>query len=78
MNGLTKKIPALREPIAAPLAWGIAAVVAGLAVAPLDPSLLEEGIVVHTAQRMLGGEQLYRDVVSHTGPLPYELLAALL
>jgi len=77
LNGLTKKIPALREPIAAPLAWGLAAAVAGLAVAPLDPNLLEEGIVVHTAQRMLAGEHLYRDVVSHTGPLPYELLAAL-
>jgi len=77
LNGLTKKIPALRRPISAPLAWGLAAALAGLAVAPLDPNLLEEGIVVHTAQRMLGGEQLYRDVVSHTGPLPYELLAAL-
>jgi hypothetical protein len=50
---------------------------AGLAVARLDPNLLEEGIVVHTAQRMLAGEHLYRDVVSHTGPLPYELLAAM-
>jgi hypothetical protein len=63
--------------MAAPLAWGFAAAIAGLAVAPLDPNLLEEGIVVHTAQRMLAGEHLYRDVVSHTGPLPYELLAAL-
>jgi hypothetical protein len=77
LNGLTEKIPALRAPAAAPLAWGLAAVAAGLAAAPLEPNLLEEGIVVHTAERMLGGEHLFRDVVSHTGPLPYELLAAL-
>jgi hypothetical protein len=77
LNGLTKRTSAPRRPIAAPLAWGFAAAIAGLAVAPLDPNLLEEGIVIHTAQRMLAGEHLYRDVVSHTGPLPYELLAAL-
>ena len=50
---------------------------AGLAVAFLDPNLLEEGIVVHTAQRMSEGEHLYRDIASHTGPLPYEVLAVL-
>lgn len=69
--------PSSGTPIAAPLFWGIAAGIVGLAAAPLDPNLLEEGIVVHTAQRMLAGEHLYRDVVSHTGPLPYELLAVL-
>jgi hypothetical protein len=73
----TKKLTALQEPAAAPLLWGFVAAVAGAVVAPLDPNLLEEGIVVHTAQRMLEGDHLYRDVVSHTGPLPYEFLALL-
>ncbi|MBW2668006.1 MAG: hypothetical protein JRE13_17085, partial [Deltaproteobacteria bacterium] len=63
--------------MAAPLIWGLVGAAAGAAVAPLDPNLLEEGIVVHTAQRMLEGERLYRGVVSHTGPLPYEFLALL-
>jgi hypothetical protein len=73
----TQKIAALQQPAAAPLFWGFVAAAAGAAIAPLDPNLLEEGIVVHTAQRMLEGDRLYRDVVSHTGPLPYEFLALL-
>ena len=44
---------------------------------PLEPNLLEEGLILHVAQRMAAGEHLYRDVVSFTGPLPFELLAAL-
>ncbi|HEY5656245.1 MAG TPA: hypothetical protein VIY27_00505, partial [Myxococcota bacterium] len=60
-----------------PLLWGALAAAAGLAAAPLEPNVLEEGIVVHIAERMLQGDHLYRDVISHTGPLPYELLAAL-
>jgi hypothetical protein len=47
------------------------------AVIPLEPSLLEEGIVVHGAQRMAGGEILFRDIAVFTGPLPFELLALL-
>ncbi len=77
MEPHTQKIAALRKPAAAPLIWGLVAAAAGAAIAPLDPNLLEEGIVVHTAQRMLEGDRLYRDVVSHTGPLPYEFLALL-
>jgi predicted membrane-bound mannosyltransferase len=57
--------------------WGVVAGAAGLATAPLEPNVLEEGIVVHTAERMLAGEHLYRDVISHTAPLPYEILALL-
>jgi hypothetical protein len=57
--------------------WGLLAGAAGLATAPLEPNVLEEGIVVHTAERMAAGEHLYRDVISHTAPLPYEILALL-
>ncbi len=60
-----------------PLGWALLGAVAGAAAAPLDPNLLEEGIVVHAAERMLGGEHLYRDIVLHTAPLPCELLAVL-
>ena len=61
----------------APIGWALAAAAAGGLAAPLDPNLLEEGIVVHAAERMVAGEHLYRDVVLHTAPLPYELLALL-
>lgn len=44
---------------------------------PLEPNMLEEGIALHLAQRMLGGEHLFRDLASFTGPLPFELLALL-
>ena len=59
------------------LLWGLLAAAAGLSSAGLEPNLLEEGIVVHTASRMVEGEHLYRDVILHTAPLPYELLALL-
>ncbi len=64
------------HPIAAPLLWGLVAGVFGAFTARLDPNVLEEGIILHTAERMLAGEHLYRDVIVHTAPLPYELLAA--
>ncbi len=64
------------HPIAAPLLWGLAAAAFGGFTARLDPNVLEEGIILHTAERMLAGEHLYRDVIVHTAPLPYELLAA--
>lgn len=57
--------------------WALCAGLLGCVTAPLEPNVLEEGIVVHTAERMLQGDHLYRDVISHTAPLPYELLAAL-
>jgi hypothetical protein len=51
---------------------------AGCAViAPLEPDLLEEGLLLHVAERLAGGEQLYRDVVVSSGPLPFEGLALL-
>jgi hypothetical protein len=48
-----------------------------LAILPLEPNLLEEGALVHTAERMLAGERLYRDILVFAGPLPFELLALL-
>jgi hypothetical protein len=45
-------------------------------MAPLEPNLIEEGLMVHVAERMLDGEHLYRDIVSVTGPVPYALVAA--
>ncbi len=47
------------------------------AMIPLEPSLLEEGLIVHFAQRMVHGEHLYRDLVFFSGPFPFELLAML-
>jgi len=44
---------------------------------PLEPNLLEEGIALHLAQRMVQGEHLFRDLASFTGPLPFEWLALL-
>ena len=66
---------ALRSP--PPWLWGAAGTGACLSVAWLEPNLVEEGLVVHVAQRLVRGEQLYRDVVFFTGPLPFELLGAL-
>jgi hypothetical protein len=66
-----------RSPWLAPIAWSGIAIAIGAIAAPLDPNLLEEGIVVHTAERMLAGDHLYRDILIHTAPLPYELLALL-
>lgn len=57
--------------------WGAIGALACAAAAAFEPSMLEEGLPLHVAQRMLRGEQLYRDVVFFTGPLPFDLLAAL-
>jgi hypothetical protein len=46
-------------------------------MAPLEPSLLEEGMLVHVATRLVAGERLFADVASFTGPLPFEALAVL-
>jgi hypothetical protein len=46
-------------------------------VGPFEPNLLEEGVGLHVAQRLAHGEQLYRDVLVYTGPLPFELLGLL-
>jgi len=46
------------------------------AVAPLEPNLLEEGLMLHVGERMLAGDHLYRDIRLVTGPVPYALVAA--
>ena len=69
--------PGARFSEATALTW----VVLGAAVCSLmirlEPNLLEEGLILHVAQRMNAGERLYRDVASFTGPLPFETLALL-
>ncbi|MBW2281113.1 MAG: hypothetical protein JRG82_10250 [Deltaproteobacteria bacterium] len=67
----------VRHAAFAPVAWGLAALFSGSIVFALEPSVLEEGQLVHVAQRMAAGEHLYRDIVYYTGPLPFELLAFL-
>ena len=56
-------------PLAA-LVWAVLGAGACLLVAPFEPNMLEEGILLHVAQRIAHGEQLYRDVLAFTGPLP--------
>jgi hypothetical protein len=41
---------------------------------PYGLMLLDEGYWLHAAQRMLGGEVLYRDVYAHYAPLRYHLI----
>lgn len=60
--------------------WLLAALLVSAAVylwelRPYGLMLLDEGYVVHAAQRMRGGELLYRDVYGHYGPLLYHALA---
>ncbi len=57
--------------------WGAAGGLVCGALAPLEPNLLEEGLMVHVAERMLAGEHLYRDVVIVTGPAPFAFVAGL-
>ena len=58
-------------------AWGLIGGVACASVVALEPNMLEEGLPLHVAQRLLQGDHLYRDVVFFTGPLPFEFLALL-
>jgi hypothetical protein len=44
---------------------------------PLEPNMLEEGLILEIAQRLIRGDRLYQDVVAFTGPLPFEALALL-
>jgi hypothetical protein len=46
-------------------------------MAALEPNLLEEGVTIHVAERLVAGQHLYRDIVFFTGPFPFELLAFL-
>ncbi len=65
-----------RPPVASGL-WAAIGSAACAAMIPLEPSLLEEGLLVHFAQRLVHGEHLYRDLVFFSGPFPFELLAML-
>ncbi|MEZ4217168.1 MAG: hypothetical protein R3E88_11870 [Myxococcota bacterium] len=65
------------RPLVPTLAWAMAGAAACAWMTPLEPNMLEEGIALHLAQRMVGGEHLFRDLASFTGPLPFELLALL-
>jgi len=57
--------------------WAAIGAATCAAMAPLEPSLLEEGLLLHFAQRMVHGEHLYRDLVFFSGPFPFEWLALL-
>jgi hypothetical protein len=46
-------------------------------LAPLEPDPIGEGLLLHVAERLAGGERLYLDVSVSAGPLPFELLARL-
>ena len=67
---------ALRS-VAEPFAWALVAAVACASVIILEPNMVEEGLVVHVAQRLARGEHLYRDIVFFSGPPAFELLGAL-
>jgi len=60
----------------AAFSWGLLGAAVAILMAPLEPSFLEEGLMLHVAERIVGGEHLYRDVLAVTGPVPYEMLAA--
>lgn len=59
------------------LLWAVVGVAVCSLMMGLEPNLVEEGLVVHVAQRLAHGEHLYRDIVFFTGPLPFELLGLL-
>jgi hypothetical protein len=59
------------------LLWGAAAAAACAVLTPLEPDLIAEGLQLHVAERLAGGEQLYLDVAVTGGPLPFETLALL-
>ncbi len=59
------------------LIWGaVGALLCGTMML-LEPNMLEEGMILEIAQRILRGDRLYQDVVAFTGPLPFEGLALL-
>jgi hypothetical protein len=55
--------------------WGVLGAASVAIMGLLEPSLLEEGLMLVIAQRLVDGEHLYRDIEAVTGPFPYELLA---
>jgi hypothetical protein len=68
---------AAARPVVPVVAWAVVAALVCGAMAPLEPNLLEEGLLLHLAQRLVGGEHLFVDLASFTGPFPFELLALL-
>jgi len=57
--------------------WGVLGAMACGSMIPLEPNMLEEGLILEAAQRLIRGDHLYQDVVAFTGPLPFEGLALL-
>ncbi len=76
-KGLLLTLPAWAESAGGPFVWGLLGLTACLAIAGLEPNLVEEGLVVHVAQRLVSGEHMYRDITFFSGPLPFDLLALL-
>lgn len=70
----TDRVP---KPQIVALVWALVGGASCAAVIPLEPNLLEEGLILHVAQRMLRGEHLFRDIASFTGPLPFDALTLL-
>jgi len=66
-----------KREIAATLGWALVGAIACTSIIILEPNMVEEGLVVHFAQRLARGEHLYRDLVFFSGPLAFELLGAL-
>jgi len=64
-------------PVGLMLFWGLVGAAFCSLMTPLEPSLLEEGFHLHFAERVAAGEHLYRDLVTFTGPFPFEFLALL-
>ena len=64
-------------PFVAASLWAALGALACAVMIGLEPNLVEEGLVIHFAQRIAAGEHLYRDMVFFSGPLPFELLARL-
>jgi hypothetical protein len=61
----------------ATLLWGVLGAMTCASMIPLEPNMLEEGLILEAAQRLLRGDHLYQDIVAFTGPLPFEGLALL-
>ncbi len=61
----------------ATLFWGLLGAMTCGSMIPLEPNMLEEGLILEAAQRLVRGDHLYQDVVVFTGPLPFEALALL-
>jgi hypothetical protein len=70
----TRDDPPLDFPVAT-LLWGVAGAIGCGSMIPLEPNMLEEGLILEIAQRLNHGDRLYQDVVAFTGPLPFEALA---